>query len=887
MKAIVRIFIAWILIGSGPAYAWPVHGQVSAPAGLAQLNLGQNEFTAQVAINLFHMAQLNFGASASPAVLDANNFPVANFGTSISGQLGAVQQQLSTTGPWTLGWDAGRSCFRMIFLKPGTASNATSGVVVTNGAGSGNLTVTGNCGQAGSVTINWNDTSGITYQWDGSYTGWASNSSGHFYLVRQSDITAYNSGRFWTSEFVNYVKALNPESIRPMGWNILWYSGQTGTNVVNWAYRKTTDNFSFVNGSDFPPGVRCGGATSWCTMTVSGNTITTAPAADTSLSGWVDGEQIGGNLGSSLAGLSVTGVGNNGGNCQFTVNDTSLLSVGQAVATTNIGSGATECGSYATTILSIDSPTQFTINVAKSGGTATSGRVAFQFLSITGKTGGAKLIVNVNGDGLSSAGLAAGNVLCTYNATLNKVLCLSGGGITNAPPIEAQAQLANLVNANFWYNIPSWANDNFVTSSANALYGSLNSNLKSLFEWCNEVWNGAQNCFGYSKYMGIQLGIATNNSVEYQSLRVRQINGNLIPATSWGSAMSRVERLYCFQSGFGGTSFATGPMQGSVLSSYGYNVFPQRPIDFTESICYAPYVGGGSALSGQSTDMGNFAPTTYDAASLNSIVANYNGANQAAAIATIDGLIRGDVLNRVQTVTASGTTFTTPLAHNLSVNDIVRFTVSGGTTYGGLNLLIPYAILSVPSSTTFTAGPVSQGAVGSAVNAGTAGSGTTSVGYLDVNQFGSVYPSLTIFGIQSAAYTKYQNMAVAGFSPAPARGAPRVRWYEGALEPSAPTTAQCAAISINSTDCATLATAIVAWKNDPMAKATTNYYFGTFTGAQAGTITTGVMANSFGPSWLTLLGGSLYALTANRLLTAPQSYQTYNGFCQFSGGASC
>ena len=85
--------------------------------------------------------------------------------------------------------------------------------------------------------------------------------------------------------------------------------------------------------------------------------------------------------------------------------------------------------------------------------------------------------------------------------------------------------------------------------------------------------------------------------------------------------------------------------------------------------------------------------------------------------------------NRIQSITASGTTFTTVSAHNLAVNDYVRFFVTGGTSYSGINPLQAYKILTTPTTTTFTVGLVQDtGSISSAVNAGSAGTGSVSVG---------------------------------------------------------------------------------------------------------------------------------------------------------------
>ena len=877
-------------------------------SGLAQLNLGSGDLTAQLFINVFNSAAVGFSSGATPAALDANLYPVNNFTGTITGQIGPVAGLFGTTGPWTMGWSAGRSCFRMIFQSAANITNVVNATIV-NGSGSGNPSIAGNCANAGSVTINWvSAPSPLTYQWDGTYTQWASNTSGNVWLIRQSDQTAFTNGTYWTPEAVSLIGSLHPESIRPMGWNV--QTGITsGSNVVNWNYRRTVSAFSYNTNGDFPPGTRCGGLTSFCTISVTNGALVAAAANDTSLAGWVDGEQLSGNIASTVNALSVTGVvacnsvstpGCTNGNCQITVASTTGLTAGAPISIFAIG-GSTECnqiGGAKTTIQTIDSATQFTIPVTFVHAYTSGGKVGYQTLAITGKSGGAKLIMNVLGlpIGTNFDTLTSGNSVFTYNSVLDVVL-YSSSGINNAVPLEAQVQLANLVNANFWYTIPPWANNTFITNTANTAFSSLTTNQKFIVEYGNELWNFQFAPAQWATQMGAALGLTTNAPQPFQSLRVRQINGTLLPASSWSAAMSRLERTYGFQAGSGGTAFATGPMQGSSLVSPGnaayqayvggsavnYNTSPNRPIDFTDSICYAPYVGGGTALSGQSGDTSH-TPTAVDTSLLTTIVSDWNASNTAGAIALIDQSVRGDYQAAVQTVTASGTTFTTPSAHGFVVNDVLRFTASGGTAYSGLNLNSLYQVLTVPLSTTFTVGQVVNGATGATVTAGSVGSGVTSVGYLGNGGSGGNYNAYTVFSAMSFYYAKYQNMTATGFSPVPAGGTPAVRWYEGALEPSAPTTAQCTTLSINSTDCTTIATALTGWKNDPSSAATIEYYYKTFTGAAAGTITSGVMPNSKSPSQLVLQGGGLYGLNSNFSFIAPAVYQLYNGFAAFSSG---
>jgi hypothetical protein len=607
----------------------------------------------------------------------------------------------------------------------------------------------------------------------------------------------------------------------------------------------------------------------------------------------------------------VTKTGTNAGKIQLSVASTRGLIVSNPVQIAGISGTMEANGRH--TILSVDSSTTFTIDVTFVHAYSSSGGVVgYQTLAITGKYGGAKLILNnlatPIGFGFASDqnSILSGNATYVYDSVLDAVLYTSDG-LSSHVPIEAQVQLANRVNANLWYNVPTWAVDDYVTNVANTAFASLDSNLKFEVEYSNEMWNSGQYAFFWAAARGTALGLA-GGQLDYQALRLRQIHGNLLPATSWGRAMSRLQRLYMYQggTGFGDTSITlymsgtdlvagTSPAYNNFTGGGGgqsYNVSPNRPIDFTDAIGYAPY-SSGVALGGQAPDVG-VAPTALDAPLLQSIATNYSagGSGITAAIASIDGAIRQDRTG-VQNVTASGTMFTTPLAHGFTAYpnggyNFLRFDVTGGTIYSGLDPKTLYLVTRVPTLTTFTAVPIVNGAMGSNVNAGTAGSGTTTVGNAGTHGF------MTIFTLQSNAYTKWEAMAAslsADVGRPGTMGPLKVEWYEGALEPTAPTKAQCDAIGVGivggsptpgDAASAAIASAIVAWKKDPSSAATIQLYYNTFMGLAAGYVTTGAMPHSVSPAQLVLMGGGTYALVSNLSFVRPSPYQLYNGFAAFS-----
>lgn len=923
MKSIAkRIFVTLLaaFFCATPVSARSLHGSAaSAPLNsTATLNIGPGDMGVQATTNLLHNSSINYVVGTnSPAATDQYGFPIANFSTLvIGGSLGTVSALLGTTGPYQYGWDAGRSCFKMNFLKSGTASSIVN-ATVGNGSGSGNLNVTGDCSHAGSITINWNDTTGISYQWDPSYTQYASNTSGKMWLARSgnvgwsgaSDLTAYlSSGILWTKEAVDFIAGTKAVAIRPMGLNAI--NGQTaGSNVTNFSTRKTLNHFSFF-APDYPPGIRCGslagGAQTLCTATVSSGNITVAPATDSNLSGWTDGEQIIAQIPSSINGISVSNVANNGGNCQITVSDASNLFVGQAVFVNNLlnnGGSVNGCSTPSNTADTITaiSGSNVTYNRAFAAGWTAQGWVSYQRLTVTGKPS-SKLMVSVLGgpllgDGSPYGAIQTGFETFTYNAVLDKVIATSSNvtnsqlGVSNAFPLEAQAQLANLVAQQqgsnifkLWYNFPPWMTNSSITSTLNTLFSSLNSNVGLIVENCNEPWNTGQTCGPFYNQMADALGIGTliDGRESFNFLKSRIMFGNLLPASSWSGSLSRVERFYNIRNSgsigefdpyfIGSTLISPGSAAYQAYvggSAVNYNVSGGRPMDFMDSFGGAPYFAGGTALADQSPDA-LYTPTSFDVSFLNSLIAAKVGGNASLVNSLISGSMRGDTLNRTQTVTCSGTLLTTSSPHFFVQFDAVRFFASGGTACTGLDLNKTCIILAGSlTANTFTCQQPTNGAPGSAVNAGSAGSGTTSVGYLD----NSEYASRTIFGIMNARFTQWQSYA-AGLTPNPSHTI-KVRWYEGNPEITPPTVSTCTSLGIASPaiNCgpvdggSILDLATTDYKHSTQGALDFRYYYDVFMGKVTGTLTnpsgTSLMLNSAGPAQLVLNCGGVYALNAN------------------------
>jgi hypothetical protein len=487
-------------------------------------------------------------------------------------------------------------------------------------------------------------------------------------------------------------------------------------------------------------------------------------------------------------------------------------------------------------------------------------------LTVSGRSG-TKTIVNTFATALSAGNMAAGAAATfVYDGLLDKVIWASNGA-TSSIPIEAQAQLCNRINANLWGHIPYMASDDYVTQWATAALNNLSSSLYFYPEYSNEVWNFSFPQNGWATARGTALGFS-NPQQSWYGLRVRQIMGNLIPAV-WSGRMSQLRRTLMHQAA-GDVLTLTYRMKGADLAPSGtstgtgnatyiswtggvnYTAKPNRPIDVVETIGYAPYAGATNLYFGP--DISGAAPTALNTPFYQSLVNYWEGGNSAAAIALIDADIRGG-LNAVQTVTASGTTFTTPLAHGFSANNSdVAFTVTGGTSYSGLTTGMVYRVSSTPSGTTFTIqayGPLNAPA-GANINAGSAGTGTVSVGWMGGQSGNANVTTMQRLCSRWYVFGEYLAAQFDGDRPG-GMSLLRVEQYEGALEVVGPSSAQLTTLGVTgATPKASIDAAIEAWKSNPMTAETQRAYYRQFLGLDPSMPTYGTQLHSQSPAHLVL-----------------------------------
>lgn len=214
---------------------------------------------------------------------------------------------------------------------------------------------------------------------------------------------------------------------------------------------------------------------------------------------------------------------------------------------------------------------------------------------------GAKTILTTLGFAPGVGSMPA-NSLATfvYDAEMDRVL-YSALAITGKYPLEVQLAACNKIGADFWYCFPNLVSDAFVSSAAIYTRDHLNSNRTAYFEWCNEIWN-----FGFvpTQLANVKgrdfFGFPDNNARPVYGTygkRVREVMG-VITAVWPPRPMSQLKRVMAFQAFGSPDGTELNRMNGNDLGAFGYNVAPNRPIDFCDVMSYATYFSGSQCRNG-------------------------------------------------------------------------------------------------------------------------------------------------------------------------------------------------------------------------------------------------------------------------------------------------
>lgn len=242
-----------------------------------------------------------------------------------------------------------------------------------------------------------------------------------------------------------------------------------------------------------------------------------------------------------------------------------------------------------------------------------------------------------------------GLVTFVYSAALNAFMAWSNGesppgtpiphGLTIGVPLSVQVALCNKLSMDFWGLFPTYFDDTSAGSFTTYVKGGLNSGLSFWPEFSNEIWNSQFIQTSYAAAVGNAAGMPSTDARDYHyfyALRYRQIMGAV--ATAWsGRSTNELKRVIAFQSG-NVSPCNTYRLQGTDLGAFGYNVAPNRPIDWCDVMSYATYYQGTELFSAQAAYINAGAIPNLKAAA-----DDYDSGNpvlMAAALAWVDGAVR-------------------------------------------------------------------------------------------------------------------------------------------------------------------------------------------------------------------------------------------------------
>jgi len=508
--------------------------------------------------------------------------------------------------------------------------------------------------------------------------------------------------------------------------------------------------------------------------------------------------------------------------------DLSPIAIGHVVLFGNIA-GTTEAnGIHSITAIGTNT---VTINVPFVHAYEAGGFASLASLVVAGKAMGAAKFIRGPSGNVYGSGSGGNNTIGTSYQTFiyDKVLdafVVGSGGLAAGLPYEAAIQLSNLVGSNMWLTVPPMATNDWISNLGSLVLSNLNTSLQWKLEYANEVWNVGT--FGDPFTLAVArsnaLGIANGNTqfgniYSYEGLRYTDISRLLLAAGWSGRNRSRLRTVFAAQgccalntnpsfqtSGLNGTYLSPtnnqalclylgGTYSGTCSGAVDLSSPPNRPVDITNSLAYAPYVGGQNLAWGPDINAGSF--TNPGNAPWFQAVANEMAANtpagKATAISMVDTDMRGLSISSQIPGTCSGTVFTStgaapPNSHNFA---FIMFSATGGTLPSGLDAKAVYLVdKTVGQQVTF------RGFTNGVANPSDQNCGTPGTGSLFLNKFyptGAASSTALLFaqaqnGTVQSGYQQW-DAAVQAYNTAgrPSGMDPLTAdWYEGGMEAVGP-----------------------------------------------------------------------------------------------------
>lgn len=927
-----------LVLGAAPVDARPRGiGAVAggAPsAGKTIINLGSEFRYGQYANIMKAYGSHGFTGDATPANLDDNLMPSGSWATgTISGPL--YFPSAFFTSVTQVAFRASPGCVTKIVISQNTNLVSTTATGVTTSGGSASpLTVTfdgtGFAGGDARVVFTFPSYSAqfinVAFQPAFTHNCPSTTAASGLKMVRVSDEALFDANPYaLTPEAKAAFQTLNLGAIRWMG-----QQNSNGGNLSRWNMRIKPSTLGWgVNFSNYRPG-------SWAGVTTGTDTYTVANAPNSPGGAFVDGEVVQATFVNAANRIDISNaVAANGSNCAWatagrvclTVNSMGTVVNGQQVWIGGIA-GTTEANGIHTAQTDGGDATHIAlsdvvfVNAFNAGGSFA--HVTNQTINVGAR--GVKRLCQIYGDPLWSSSSTqapqANQAATLVFDTLLDCWKWNAGGAVPDMPWEAMAAVSNELGIDLYAQIAAYADDDYATNAATVVRDNLRSGLVFHVSWSNEIWNLGFSQGAWAERRGQALGLV-HGRFSYYSLRIHSIFASVIP-TVFAGQMDRVLRVVEGQgssttnmstyelasaelapsgvsTGTGNSTYCTwtgGTFSGSCTGGANYTAYPNRTRDFADAAAYAPYAGGTAYCFG--TDMSACSTSNPGVpAVLQSVINAYEAGSTATVISLIDEDIRhGRTL--VQNITAAGTVFTTSLSHTFSSGNQIICLAAGGTLYSGMISGQMYQISpNNLTATTFSLRQYNNAnvVVATDINAGSAGTGTTSCGL--VPNFRNLQQASVTWHLPWETMTATFDSPVCSTSKAAcgaqAFGPLQLLQYEGNLEPDSPSPAQCVTMGLTTVPpdgtgaaCATkLDAALTVWKNSNEAAITTRLYYAQFNGTDPNMVPTfGVMAHARRPAWLQMLGpGTEWTMSpaSNYVDGYAQRYKTWDGFGSYAG----
>lgn len=896
MILIVRFLLVIIAIvfGINHSNAW-THGR-SGAVGDANLNIGDSQPANFV--NIFKSFGLTFQNNADLVKLDADGYPVVRptadiFLSSPSASQTWISVNYTLRGPAT-------RITPLLFSGSTMTNCVASNATVTGCSGSGNTTIAPT-GGAWSVTFDAGSSLGSIYfpASGGTYAV----GSGEIALYRTSDAARYAAGKYFTSEFISLVRGASPNPLRFMSWTMT----QSGnySNETKWDYRKKPTNFAF-RANQYPAGAIVGGGSGAISGT---DTYTAAAAPDTPVS-YTNGEvAIGVIANANTVTVPTLDVGSRGAKPILNRSGDPLITSGSG--TSRLVAGIST----------------FVYDAILDGWIYSVGGITWsmpveamaQLCDEVNSDGWFNLPTQATDDYISNWAIAIRDNLPTrlfaYTEYSNEIwnFAFPQTGWAYNKGYKLGWVLGSAQNYGSWYALRFKQMSDILTTA----FASQPTRLRPMLAYqiaggttgITDRFGGAQliankqttktvtfttgtPCQILWTFNGFttagwpvsftSTGVLPTGINSAQIYYVTNNTNNNDSSTPFNIEVSPGSGAIACSGTPSGTATGnyTNPYYASLGGGVDYTVKPNRPVDRAWGYGGAPYMGGENLCTGPDL---NCTPTAANASFYQSLINAQEAGNTALVVSLVnDDINIGRTL--IQTVTAAGTTFTTPIAHGFTASSTdVSFQVSGGTSYSGVGISQLYRVTTTPTASTFTIQGYTNGSpTGANINAGSAGSGTLTVG---VNTRKNLVNLASTWNWSTQAVGATYN----GDRPGGASNLFNVQ-YEGNPEPKGLNAAQCVSLGVTTVPpdgtgalCASeIAAAIVTWKQSASAKATQIAYFKQFMGTDpAQPVTFGFMSNAKAPSQLTLMCSTDYAMVNGCMPNSPV-FETYNGFREFS-----